>query len=506
MIKKILHRVILFASLLGFFLVASKVISHYQTGANHKSVFLTPIALDNQAVNKTVWINNALAEDHPNIKYALTKDLNYAWTWLNKSLLYQTSSYLENYFHDDMINKIKSQQSEQIIPVNREIISHKLELLHLSLDKSVAVIKDHKCVFVQREIHDDSEVNFFTDSISYTAIFVFSDGIWKINNWISEVMTDTIYEQQKLTKENIILKEKLKAINSIRGINYYSQDHPWHYFWDSLDVDIIKSDFALVKDLNLNTLRLFIPFQTFNQADKEKFYLAKLDDVLDIAEGKNLQVQLTLFDFPVGFTLDRYAAYESHLEQIVRHVKKHPALLAWNIKNEPDLDFEEHGQQAVLDWLAYFIDRLKVLDPEHPITTSWSKMEYLGILAEKLDFLSYHMYLEDSNWQNTLQYYKLAFHKPIVLEEFGVSTRQGLTNLLGKSESHQSDYIRNVITTAENNYTPWMLWTLYDFNQIPKAVFRSRPWIISKQSHFGLIRKDGSQKEIYHRLKDMLSK
>lgn len=501
MIQKIIHRVILFCSLLGLFLIGSKIIAHYQTGAKHQSIFLTPVSLDKHVFDKTKWINNSLIENHPNIKYAITKDLNVAWQWLNNTVQHQTSTYLENYFHENMLDKIEHQLEEYHIPTNREVISHQFELLHLSIDKSVAVVKDHNCVIIQRDVVDDREINFTADTLSYTAILVFSDGVWKINNWISE--------ENLMPKRNLgstqIFNEKLESINSIRGINYYSQDHPWHFFWDSIKIETIKNDFQLIQDLSMNTVRVFIPFQTFNKKEKEKYYFNKLQGVLKTASEHNLEILVTLFDFPVGFSLDKFAEYNIHLERLVDSIKDHPSLLAWNVKNEPDLDFEHHGQQAVLDWLNFFVHRLRVLDPNHPITVSWSQMKYLPILAEKLDFLSFHMYIEGSNWQNTLQQYQSAYNKPIILEEFGLSTRSGLSNLLGKSEAHQLDYIRNVVSTAENNNVPWMLWTLYDFKQIPDGVFRSRPWILSKQSHFGLIRKDGSKKDIYHLLKEMLS-
>lgn len=497
MIQQLFRRIIILAFMICFLLMGSKIISYYQSGADRKSVFQSLPAVNSEATKKMVWRDNDIILQHPNIKYAISKDLHNAWHWLNKSIQSLAPVYLEDYFHEDVIAKLTNQFDVNSVALNREILSHDLELLHLSLDKSIAVIKDHECVVVQRQIEDNKEINFSLDTISYTAICAYSDGLWKINNWI----TETNQENLVAAPESELLEKNLTLVKSIKGINYYPQEYPWHYFWDSTTVDILKTDFAIVQDLGLNTIRIFIPYQSFSTPGKESHYINKLIQLLDVAQEFNLYVAPTLFDFPVGFELDRYRAYSEHLELLVPAVKEHPALIAWSIKNEPDLDFEQTDRQKVLDWLSFCVDRLKELDQNHPVTISWSKMKYIPFLEDKLDFLSFHLYLVDANWTNTLQTHKVHLNKPIVLEEFGVSTRSGFRNILGSSETHQMQYITDVISTAQDNQIPWMVWTLYDFKQIPEGVFKARPWIMSKQSHFGFIRKDGTKKEIYSQLK-----
>lgn len=497
MILKLIHRTIILLMLISLLLLGSKIITYYKTGAAETSILQESLKNTDSTKKNIVWRNNDASLANPNITYALAKDLHSAWKNLNQSIYHQDEHNLSDYYHDDMIEKIKDKVSQAENVIDRHAISHDLELNHLSLDRSVAVIKDHRCVLVQREVNMGKEESFSLDTISYTAIFVFSDGLWKIKNWVQEDLVEATDSQDYSTTT---LEENLTLIPDILGINYYAQDYPWHYFWDSTSVDIITSDFKIIKELGLNTVRIFIPYQTFSQFGKEEYYLQKLNQLMDAASTVELRVVPTLFDFPIGFDLLTYPYYTHHLNLIISSIKDHPALLAWNVKNEPDLDFEQHGKQKVIDWLKYTIDHTRHLDPNHPITISWSSINRLPILAEKLDFLSFHMYTDEPNWTQTINDYRSRYGKPIVLEEFGLSTREGYANLLGETEEEQRIYTLNIISEAKDNNIPWMLWTLYDFRQIPKGVFKPRPWIKSKQSHFGLIRKDGSKKELFEYL------
>lgn len=497
MILKFLHRIVILLILISLLLVSSKIIIYYKTGAAETSILQESLKNADTTKNNITWRHNDISLAHPNITYAIAKDISSTWRSLNQSIYHRAEHNLSDYFHADMIEKITDIISETGNGLDRQAISHDLELNHLSLDRSVAVIKDHRCVLVQREVNMEKEESFSIDTISYTSIFVFSDGLWKIKNWIQEDFIGVSDAQETATAT---LENNLALIPDIRGINYYPQDYPWHYFWDSTSVDIIVTDFQIIKELGLNTVRIFIPYQTFSQAEKEEYYLQKLNQLMDAASDVELKVVPTLFDFPIGFDLRTYPYYTHHLNLVIESIKDHPALLAWNVKNEPDLDFEQHGQQSVIDWLNYTVDHTRYLDPDHPITVSWSSLSRLPILAEKLDFLSFHMYTDESNWTKAIEEHRSKYNKPIVLEEFGLSTREGFTNLLGQTEEEQRNYTLATILEAKNSDIPWMLWTLYDFRQIPKGVFKPRPWIKSKQSHFGLIRKDGTKKELFEDL------
>ncbi len=61
----------------------------------------------------------------------------------------------------------------------------------------------------------------------------------------------------------------------------------------------------------------------------------------------------------------------AHLRGIVTTVKNYPAVIAWDLKNEPDLDFKSPGKQEVLSWLSQTARYLKQLDPTHSITIGW---------------------------------------------------------------------------------------------------------------------------------------
>ncbi|GAW89159.1 glycosyl hydrolase family 5 [Flavobacterium psychrophilum] len=52
-----------------------------------------------------------------------------------------------------------------------------------------------------------------------------------------------------------------------------------------------------------------------------------------------------MFDFYSDYTLESWTLTSRHAEKIVSEFKKHKAVLAWDIKNEPNLDFENRNKK-----------------------------------------------------------------------------------------------------------------------------------------------------------------
>ena len=120
---------------------------------------------------------------------------------------------------------------------------------------------------------------------------------------------------------------------------------------------------------------------------------------LDAAQHHGLTVSLTL---PVvaerfGFDYDnaeQVAAQRRRIEAIVRRYRDHPALLAWIIGNELDFD---HANPKVFNAVDELSRRIHELDPNHPTTTTISRVNpdlvrAIRARAPDLDFLSLQLY------------------------------------------------------------------------------------------------------------------
>jgi len=291
----------------------------------------------------------------------------------------------------------------------------------------------------------------------------------------------------------------LAKIENLKGINYYPQDTPWWDFWTAYDSKVTRKDLLTIKTLGMNTIRVFVPSDGVIPGLQFNVMLDKLEGLLDECESLGLDVVVTLFDFPVGFDLSYYTKSERQLEGILSRFKDHSAVLAWDLKNEPDLDFETHSKKKVLQWLSYLIERARVYDPNHLVTIGWSSPEAAVNLADKLDFVSYHYYRDPGSLKlDMLKLREAVDNKPLVLQEFGIPSNRKWYMPLGYSKQDQLEYLTEFKKEMEANDLPYMLWTLYDFSHIPTEVFGYKKWATSKQKYFGLIDHHGKKKPAYY--------
>ncbi len=467
----------------------SRIIGYYNSGADGSNLLQTQLLDELDYYPEITWQDNYLFNQYQSVALDLEGRLVEAFFWLNRSFELSKPMKLQDYFDKDQYQKITSLLDYQVGEFEKTHTSFDLVLKHVSLDKSVAVVECINSKTLERITLFPEHPHLFYNTETFTLIMVVIDGKWKVKNWIAEQKTPVTW-----SKRSGSLSKKLASLEQSRGINYYPAKHPWSLFWDSINVKTLRKDFKLIDSLGFNTIRIFLSEEHFEKgSDLQNLNAFRL--LLDIAQETGLQVVPTLFDFPKGFDLKHYTNQLYQLRNIVNIGKSHPALLAWSVKNEPDLDFELHGQEIILQWLKVMIKSIRDLDDRHPITIGWSDRQYLPLLADHIDYFSFHLYKDFSHWEADIESIRSKYNKLIVLEEFGFSTRDGFSNILSKSEKGQYNEINSIITNCQNNNVPFFLWTLHDFEDIPTGIFPNRPWILAKQKHFGLVRTDGSLKK-----------
>ena len=287
-------------------------------------------------------------------------------------------------------------------------------------------------------------------------------------------------------------------IDGIKGLNYYTQSSPWLDFWTDFDLKVIRKDLLMVKNLKMNTIRVFVPSDGVVVGLQHKVMLDKLELLLDECLVMDIDVIVTLFDFPVSFDLSYYPKSDRQLENLLTRFKDHEALLAYDLKNEPDLDFERIGKKKVLQWLDFLIEKAREYDPNHLLTIGWSNPEDAVLLSDKLDFVSYHYYRDPQNLTLDMLKLKKAVNKPLLLGEFGIPSNKKWYYPIGISQTEQRDYLKEMKREMDVNGLPYLLWTLHDFDDIPTEVFGYKKWAHSKQKYFGLLDKNGKKKPAYY--------
>ncbi len=499
----IINLVILFA--------ISQIVSYFSSGADRASILHLAVKNEEVYLPKTIWVDT-INPGRPIEKQTLeTLKGDYLKGWYVRNIAYQNNDplgvadYYTKSARETIYEHIKDQKSKNIKVISTTL-DHNLALDFYSADGQLAILTDRHSRAYQRIYQNEQLLLETYNNASYKVLLLLEDGFWKIRHIVKEVPSvanDTVAKTTvtipKIKNGHIYIDNKPFVI---KGINYYPQATPWNIFGNEFSETVITKDFDIIKNAGLNTLRVFVPYEEFGKAVIIPEKLQKLKKVLDIAARKELKVILTLFDFYGNYDTIDWTLTHRHAEQLVRSLKNHPAILAWDIKNEPNLDFASRGKINVLAWLKEMITQVRAFDPSHPITIGWSDLQSANLLKEELDLISFHYYGRIADFEKEYHTIRSKTNKPLVLQEYGLPSNFGLWAPLGASEQAQATYYRDFGAVLKKHNIQNISWTLYDFDNIPSRVAGILPWRRFKQKHFGFIDKDGHKKPSFEFIKN----
>lgn len=420
-----------------------------------------------------------------------------SWYLLNLSIKNGKPISLEDNFSEIPRSSIalasSSFENEPSFEVRRADLSHTLRLNWMAPDLQICAFEDYGVNLIKRVVDKKSNDIISEQELimDFQVVMTLEDGRWRIRH----IVADTIQPLNTDTLARTGREGYLTEIENVQGVNYYPRETPWHDFWSSYNDTIISTDFRLIDSLGFNTVRVFIPYEHFGKGNVKISEVEKLQNLLDIAEESGLQVIVTLFDFLYYFDVMSYPAIDRQLEIIADSIKNKPALLAWDIKNEPDLDFEHYGKDRVKRWLDFVITRLREYDQNTPITIGWLDPLAAPEYHEVVDFVSFHYYEKPENFLSNLHELRDSIdgEKSILIEELGLSTFNLL--IAGNSENDQARYYEEMLDAISSDiHTSFALWTLYDFEDIPNQVVGPLPWKKIPQKAYGLIKIDSTAK------------
>ena len=494
--KRILRSVLMltYFLIIGILLfLISSLYSFLNTGADRSKMLHTEVKQVEQYLPKVIWKNDGNEGRKISQQKINAVENDYLDAWYVKQVAYKTNTQvgIEDYFtksaRKNIYDLIKHNKSEKIT-IDATTLEHNLDLEFFSEDGQLIVLKDTNAVEHKKIFKDNKLVLESTEVSTYRYVLLLEDGFWRIRHVVkeaSEKFKDSLYKTPI-------------AFEDIRGINYYPQATPWNMYGDEFDINIIKNDFKIIKKAGLNSIRIFVPYEDFGKANVKLEKLEKLKKVLDTALAIDLKVVVTLFDFYGNYDVLDWTLNQRHAEKIVDTFKEHEAILAWDVKNEPNLDFNSRGKENVTTWLEFMIILIKKIDKKHPITIGWSNTRSATILKDKVDVVSFHYYEDLANFE--AEYLKLKEEikdKPIILQEFGLSSYGGFWRPFVGSEEKQANYYKEVQKIMTKNSIPFMSWTLYDFDVVPKEVLGRLPWRTNPQKKFGFITSSGKKKLSY---------
>ena len=494
--KQILRGVLMltYLAIIGVLLfLVSSLYSFLNTGADRSKMLHTEVKKVEQYLPKVTWKNDGNEGRKISQQKINAVENDYLDAWYVKQIAYKTNTRvgIEDYFTKsarENIYNILDYNKLKNTSIDATTLEHNLDIEFFSEDGQLIVLKDSSALEYKKVFKDEKIILEATEVSTYRYVLLLEDGFWRIRHVVKEASEKFKDSSQK----NPI------SFTNIKGINYYPQATPWDMYGDKFDINIIKNDFRIIKKAGLNSIRIFVPYEDFGKADVKFEKLEKLKKVLDTALIEDLKVVITLFDFYGNYDVLDWTLNQRHAEKIVATFKDHQAILAWDVKNEPNLDFNSRGKENVTAWLDFMIILIKAIDKKHPVTIGWSNTRSATILKDKVDVVSFHYYEDLAELEN--EYLKLKEEikdKPIILQEFGLSSYGGFWRPFVGSEEKQANYYKEVQKIMTENSIPFMSWTLYDFDVVPKEVLGRLPWRTNPQKKFGFITSSGKKKLSY---------
>lgn len=470
----------------------SSIFSYFNTGADRATMLHTETLKEIVYAPEVMWreLNNeGRRMDEQNLDMI---ERDYLSSWYVSHIALKTNNILglSDYYTDSSRQHVIDQVSynaENAIKVNETTLSHNLELHFFSEDGQLVSFTAHDVVLYKQYFENNKLIHSSYEKNTYDIIMLLEDGFWRVRHKVlkeSEFFNTPTIENREV------------SFAQLKGINYYPKDHPWDMFGDQFDETEIEQDFKTLNDLGLNTIRIFIPYSSIGGHLVDDVQLAQIVSVFDLAEQQQLKVIPTLFDFYGNYEIIQWTLNERYIDKLVTALNDHPALLAWDIKNEPDLDYESRNKSLVDAWLVQMTSHLNTITEKTPITIGWSSSEAAINYKSYQDYVSFHYYLKPELLKETFEEIRESHpNKVIVLEEFGVSSYGGFWRPFSSSQNKQAKYHENMQKVISELNLSAVSWTMYDFGEVPINVVGRLPWRNRPQKKFGFYDAEGNPKK-----------
>lgn len=480
--------------LLNFLIISviSKIYYEFNSGADRSTSLHIELKSNDYYLPKVTFntSNSKGRKLNPEVLKNIKNDYLNAWYVKSYALNHNDINSFKDFYTDSAQVKLTDMiqyNYKNEISVQSTSLQHNLDVQFFSEDGQLVFLKDINVEEIIDVSQNGISINNEQSFNDYDVVLLLEDGFWRVRHLIK-----TKHQEKTLQKTETVMPLSF----DVKGINYYPQKTPWLEFWTQFDSSIIDKDFNKIKKLDFNVIRIFIPYEAFGKATVSNQNINNLKTTLDLADKNQLKVIITFFDFYSDYRISDYTLCDRHLEQIITEIKGHKAILQYDIKNEPDLDFKNHTKIKVLKWLSFISERIKKYDNKTPITIGWSSAKQAHHLKDKVDVVSFHFYEKPIRFFERYTTLKSMTDKPIIVQEFGKHSYNSFWFPYSNTEANQADYYKEMQKQFElfDNIS-FVSWTLYDFPKIDSSVFGSLPHKIQPQKNYGIIDVHGNYKE-----------
>ena len=252
----------------------------------------------------------------------------------------------------------------------------------------------------------------------------------------------------------------------MRLMNYYPAANGWTKMWTNWNPVTLRADFARIRALGANTVRIIVFPDTFGWPRISSYMAVRFADTLKIAASEDLGVQLTLFDL-----WNRYAEVEQSqawLKELLDPYASDPEIQLIELRNEVD-----PSSQAQVTWVRALLPTLRSVMPHTPSTVSVSGAKgpegfaqlRRELIGSPLDVADIHFYGDDTTayaWMLAAK--QSAGPLPLLIGEAGYPVVISSYGGLQAAEFRQAQWFSVVFAAARAaGVPPPAPWILYDF-------------------------------------------
>jgi endo-1,4-beta-mannosidase len=282
-------------------------------------------------------------------------------------------------------------------------------------------------------------------------------------------------------------------VRDLKEVNYYPAAGGWTYMWSHFDPTAIDRDFARIRALNANTVRIFIQPSAFGFPAVHRVMADRLAEVIGLAAKHSLRVHLTLFDWWSDFTDIRGS--KEWVSSLLSRYRHDPRIAVVELHNE----LNPQNPEAVA-WAEKMLPYLSTLMPGTLLTVSTASVPpaVFALFTRELKnsppaFWDYHYYGPASDAYAVLSRIKaLAAPRPLFIGETGYSTAGTAGDQAARMQAQAAYYQSVFAAAADLGLPPPAPWTLNDFSA--RAIPPSRTADDPAQYGYGLFQLNGTAK------------
>jgi hypothetical protein len=216
----------------------------------------------------------------------------------------------------------------------------------------------------------------------------------------------------------------------IRGFNYTPANvaAPRHHVdcWIHYDSATIEFDLNLAKSLNLNQVRIFVPYTVYTE-DKEALP-AKLKHFVRECHKRGIGVMPVVGSGQWIRDTSLRAQGREWVKFLVNSISNEPGLTVWDVMNEPD--WPKTPRERVLrnfENCKFMAKTFHALDPNTPVTIGMAFVDGMIELADYVDVLQFHDYMQTReqirNNITKAKEFAAKVNKPLINGEIGCIAR-----------------------------------------------------------------------------------